>query len=181
MPQITAQILIGRSSTQKGILASHSMVLLEDEQPVWFLQETGAQETGLNGSCVTWIPRRESILADGLLMIAVFAVQSKDLNELASHYIHGAGSDKADLNHDVKPDHLEELSDKCRNLNFGRKLAITVFEGSSISKELPILEQYRVPVEVCTTQYARRSQDQGYDYTVTGSLQQNPVPLQWQH
>jgi hypothetical protein len=181
MSNITASLLIGRSSTKDGIYATHSMYLIEDEVPVWFMQETGIEQTGLNGSCVTWVPRKESILEDGLLMIAIYAVRSKDFIELAEHYIHGIGGDKIDLNTHVTKDHVEELQDKCRNLNFGKKLAITVFEGSAISNQLPILEMYRFPVEVCTAQYSRRPKDQGYDYTVTGSLTKMDYNIQVRH
>lgn len=170
---ITASLLVGRSSTKNGIYATHAMYLIEGEIPVWFMQETGLEQSGLgSGTCITWIPRKESILEDGLLMIAVYAVQSKDFTELAEHYIHGVGGDKADLNTDVADDHLQELREKCRNMNFGRKIAITVYEGSAIANQLQLLENYRLPLEVCTPQYSRRPKDQGYDYVESGSLQE---------
>lgn len=171
MSNITASLLIGRSSTKDGIYATHSMYLIEDEQPVWFLQETGIEQTELEGSCVTWLPRSESILEDGLLMIALYVVKNKDFVELAQKYIHGIGGDKADLNMDVKKENLAELRNKCRNLNFGKKVVITVLEGSAIANDLSILENYRIPLEVCVPQYIRRAQDQNYDFFVTGTLQ----------
>ncbi|EEG78682.1 hypothetical protein [Dethiobacter alkaliphilus] len=181
MSNITASLLIGRSSTKDGIYATHSMYLIEEEKPVWFLQETGIEQTELNGSCVTWVPRSDSVLEDGLMMIALYVVKNKDFVDLAERYIHGVGGDKADLNADVKKENLEELRNKCRNLNFGKKVAITVLEGSAISGQLPVLEDYRLPVEVCIPQYVRRPKDQGYDYTVTGSLRTQRDMPQLQH
>ncbi|MDW7650067.1 MAG: hypothetical protein SCK29_05445 [Bacillota bacterium] len=181
MPAITANILIGRSSTKDGVYATHSMYLIEEEKPVWFLQETGIEETGLNGSCVTWVPRRESILENGLLMIALYVVKSKEIVELADKYLHSVGGDKADLNTDIVKNNLEELRKICRRQKMGRKLVITVMEGSALSSELHLLENYSVPVEVCTPQYSRRPKDQGYDYTVAGSLQQAENPIQIRH
>lgn len=169
---ITANILIGHATNQDGVYASHNMYLIEDIKPVWFLQETGIETTDMNGMCVTWIPRKESILEDGLLMIALYVVKSRDIMEYANRYIHSASGDKADLNEDIKLDNLEELRNKCRALNMGKKLVITVMEDSAISNQLHLLENYRFQVEVCTPQYTRRPAEQGPEYQIAGSLVQ---------
>lgn len=54
-----------------------------------------------------------------------------------------------------------ELREKCRNYKLGKKIVITVMEGSAIANQLQVLEQYDFPLELCTPQYSRRLSDQG--------------------
>ena len=50
---------------------------------------------------------------------------------------------------------LDELREASKEIDVDYKLVVTVLEGSSLRGQLPILEDYRCELEVCTVTYSR--------------------------
>lgn len=171
MASRTAQILIGHSDMYHGgIYPTHVMYLAENSRPVWLLEPVGR---GLAGTAsdqpddeevpawtteaVAWVPSGpEHILEDGLLLLALHVLRDENLLELAESRLPELlkVGRRIDLTKMPKSG-LDELRQRCTQIDLHYKLAVTVLEGSSIHGQLPVLERYPMEVEVCTVTYSR--------------------------
>ncbi|MBF0121282.1 MAG: hypothetical protein HQK79_20805 [Desulfobacterales bacterium] len=181
MSTITAQILIGRGhQNHDGISHSHSVLQLsENSRPGWILKN--------NRKEVVWIPTVETMLEDGLLLIALNFVENKDLQELAKRYFTEGILKKSvyECEHEIKKvseridtlydkissDHLKTLHKKCKEINWGGlKIVICVLKDSHILNQLNIIREYSMDVEICAPIYTRLYSCWGNKVYIQGSL-----------
>jgi hypothetical protein len=186
MGSMTAHVAIGSEDLYHGGLGpSHSMWLWENGRPAWLLHPAIPSPDLGDGrpEPMRLVPSRpEHILADGLLFAAVRAGQEEQLLLLAASLglLALIEDDFIDLSkHDL--DLLERLRDELRQRGLRQKLVISVFGGSSLESQLPVLDDYPVDVEVCTVTYSRLSGGWRSGTEVRGSLRaswgpQGPTP-----
>ena len=75
-----------------------------------------------------------------------------------------------ELYEDIEKQRLEEMYQKCRAAKLNCKLVITVLEGSTIWRQLAVLNEYQMDVEVCTRTFSRLYSDWTNKFTVHGTL-----------
>ncbi len=158
MSAITAQILVGRAHPdRRGIEPTHYLYLSENGKPAWILvsQNIAEPESSSSEKRVTWIPTGENLLEDALLMIAIYVLKVPEIIELAKNYFKNGFHDFLNLSDEIERETLKKLHEKCRHIDDFYKLAITVFEGSTIHPQLKVLEKYKMELEVCTPRYYR--------------------------
>ncbi|MDQ0253343.1 hypothetical protein J2S74_000715 [Evansella vedderi] len=153
MATFTSQILVGNAHPYDGGIygITHFLYLSENSRPAWILQGAGDARKRK----VTWIPTLENMLGDALLMVGLYVVKDETLLKMKEKYFHNENSEHIELYRDVKPEHLEEMYDRCRQLEDKRKLMFSVFAGSSIEKQLPTLRKYHFDIEVCLSTYRK--------------------------
>lgn len=174
MGAINAQILIGQSHSYDGgiINISHSMYLSENGTARWILRS----ENIYGDKCkepviINWVPHINSILEDGLLMIGLFIWKDKELLKLAEKLFKKSLGEFEIINSSViEDDDLKRLHQRCRSLDIRSKLIITALDGSSVLRELELLEKYKMEVEVCKTVYTRSFNAWENQINVKGSL-----------
>jgi hypothetical protein len=169
---LTAQILVGSPHpNHDGINPTHFLFLSENDRPAWMLvQENVFEENRGGAGRITWIPTVEDMLEDALLMIAIHVAKNREVVELARSFNSRIEMDKVAL-----PSVLEEIQRrrlylKCRSILDFPKLVISVFRGSTIDKQLSVLEEYKMDVEVCRVGYSRLSSPWASESTTGGSL-----------
>jgi hypothetical protein len=202
----TAHIAIGIQN-EGGILPTHVAWLFENSRHMWMLEPTALRLTGEStrddrpGSqgLIRWIPEGpDHILEDGLLLIAVHLDEQGGVWKLASELIPRL----VEMDTTKTPDGIEHVCDlnelsykdpaaaehlaRLRNLSkesmpSTAKLIVTTLEGSSIERQLPILERYPIELEVCTVTYSRQRLmgawgpvDPSSPPSVRGSLEPRP-------
>jgi hypothetical protein len=155
MGSFTAQILVGSPHpNHDGIIPTHSIFLSENSQPAWVLVETNVLAGGREeGGVVTWIPTQDA-LEDAILMMAVHVAKSPEVLRQATAF---NSSDWANLAGPsaLKEAHRKRLYQTCRSVVDFPKIVVSVFRGSLIDRQLPVLEQYKMDVEVCRVGYSR--------------------------
>lgn len=150
----TAQILIGKSHPYDGGITNitHILYLSENSIPAWRL--THSHKISTENECV-WIPILGHMLEDALLMIGLYVIQDKDLLESYNSFQTKKGTNRLSLNEDFKEEELNVLRRITKKVKFDGKLMISVFNGSSILRQLPVLKNYQMNVEVCVSQYVK--------------------------
>lgn len=155
MATLTAQILVGTPHPNHGgIYPTHSLFLSENSRPAWILVEAYSGN-GFGNSRITWIPAPENILEDALLMIAIHVCKDDGILELIKSSGTGIESDQVEMYSDTTESQRRQLYKKCREISEFPKIIISIFKGSSIERDLPVLENYTMDVEVCTPIYSR--------------------------
>lgn len=155
MGAITAQILIGQSHPYEGGLVNLEGALLLTENGVarWSLNPWGRAE---HFSCHSWIPDPGTMLEDGLLLLGLHVWKDEMLLQFADKAFQKPLNQIEMLTENVISDQDRyRLHERCRSILQGRKLVITVLEGSSIKRQLDVLFQYPFEVEVCVPTYNR--------------------------
>lgn len=155
MATLTAQILAGSPHPNHGgIDPTHSLFLSENSHPAWILVDSHSGN-GPGDSRIVWIPTLENMLEDALLMIAVHVCKDDGiLNHIKSSGT-GIESGRVEMYSDTTESQRRQLYEKCREIPGFPKIVISIFKGSSIERQLPILENYTMDVEVCTPIYSR--------------------------
>lgn len=145
MGTFTAQILVGRPHPNHGGLdPTHQLFLSENDRPAWILRPLGGE-----GAEIVWIPTVEHTLEDALLLVACQVLKDDSVARAL-----GGHAERLEC-YDVPESDRAELYAKCRALNWPCKLIISVFEGSTILSQLPVLSDYGMDIEVCTPRFSR--------------------------
>ena len=91
-----------------------------------------------------------------MLMIAVYVCKDNGILELIRGFGIGIESGKIEMYSDTTESQRRQLYERCREIPEFPKIVISVFKGSSVGKrDLSILENYTMDVEVCTPIYSR--------------------------
>ena len=172
MGSLTAQMLIGSPHpNHDGINPTHFLFLSENSRPAWLLVEqnvfepSGAQERG-----ITWIPTVEGALEDGLLMIALHVLRSPELVEQARGHNANILSPRVELPSELSQEQREQLIQQCRSIPDFPKIVVSVFRGSLLTMQLPVLGSYGMDLEVCRVGYSRLYSDWTGQTTTEGAL-----------
>lgn len=156
MATLTAQMLIGSPHPQHdGILPTHYLFLSENNRPVLVLvQQNIFQSKEEKPYSITWIPTKENMLEDALLMIAVNVLRDKEILEIVESEGIKIDSNRFDLNDDINELQRNQLYQKCRSVENFPKVILSFFEGSSLKGRLGVLKYYSMDVEVCSPVYS---------------------------
>ena len=155
MASFTAQILVGSAHPYNGgIIPTHFLFLSENDRPAWILVPENVDSKGTIEK-VTWIPSVEYILEDALLMIAIHVVKDRGIRQLADTISKNILTDWVEFE-DVRDQDMEKLYQNCRTIDFGRKVVVTILEGSSIQDAASVLENYKLEAEVCPSTYFKK-------------------------
>jgi hypothetical protein len=159
MATFTSQILVGQKHTyDSGIInITHTLYLSENSRPAWILtpiDELNANKQ--NQQKITWIPTLENMLEDALVMIGLYVLKDKELITLTNQYIKQPNNDFIELYNDVtSTDGLQELYNQARKIESSHKIILSVFQGSSIVNQLPVLKNYQNDIEVCKSIFTK--------------------------
>jgi hypothetical protein len=172
MATLTAQILVGSPHFyHDGINPTHYLYLSENNRPAWVLVHQNIfDEKQLSTSKITWIPTAEDMLEDALLMIAIHVCKDREILEYAKSFNAKFQKDWLEVYADFKETQRKHLYEKCRAITDFPKVIISVFEGSTLEKQLPVLNQYKMNVEVCRVSYSRLHSSMTNDLRINGSL-----------
>jgi hypothetical protein len=180
MATLTASILIGKSHTYDGgIQPTHQLFLSENSWPAWILIPQNfffESNSGAGAEKVTWIPTLENMLEDALLMITLYVLKDKTVQE-AAEQIFNWKNDTYVETYSIDPAHRTRLYAMCRKLAQRYKIIVSVFQESTILMQLNVLTEYGMEVEVCKSRYVRqfnpwtqRMADNGKTDELTGGL-----------
>jgi hypothetical protein len=97
------------------------------------------------------------MLEDGLLMIAVHVVRLRPVTHLLQEFHPKARSLRFEMYDDLDTAQRKELYRTCRENLTAPKLIVSVFEGSSIFRQLPVLKKYKCEIEVCKAVKGRKT------------------------
>lgn len=152
MGTFTAQLLVGRAHPYEGGIygLTHTLYLSENGRPAWILQSLGDSKEP-----ITWIPTVDHMLEDALLMIGLYVFKDEELRNMQERYFTNKNTTYTELYKDVDSKQLEAMRERCRELTCEQKIMISVFEGSSIQSQLPIIKNYDVDFEVCQSVYQK--------------------------
>ena len=173
MATLTAQILIGSPHpNHDGINPTHYLFLSENDRPAWVLVDQNIiQEERSSFPKITWIPTVENMLEDALLMVAIHILKNREIVEMAKGFYSKIESKRFELYSNLNESQRNTLYQKCREISDFPKVIISVFRGSTIEKQLAVLEQYKVDVEVCSPIYSRLYSSWTNENRIGGSLQ----------
>jgi hypothetical protein len=158
MATFTCQILIGQKhSYDSGIInISHTLYLSENSRPAWILSPANIFERQQQSQQkITWIPTLENMLEEALVMIGLYVLKEKELSNLANQFLRNQKEDFIELYQDIHSNDLEQLYKQARKIESSHKIILSVFQGSSILKQLPILKHYHNDIEVCKSSFTK--------------------------
>jgi hypothetical protein len=168
MATMTAQILIGTAHPYDGgINPEYYMYLSENSVARWTIIKENISHRHIDGGdqrIAQWIPTIEFMLEDALMMIGIYIEKDEILTGLAKQFFNGEIPQMAELYKEVPEKDLEKMRVRTREIDFSNKITLSIFTGSTIANQLPILENYKVDVEVCVPVYLR-------EYSVWNSRQ----------
>jgi hypothetical protein len=171
MGTMTAQMLIGAGHpNHDGIDPNRYLFLSENSRPAWLLVEENIFQTTNREKRVVWVPTVESMLEDAFLMIALHVVKDQGLVQLARSYSRVATSHRLELYDSFDDTQRRELYEKCRGLTTFPKMILSVFTGSTLMRQLGVIEKYDMDIEVCTPAYVRLSSAWSRERIVEGSV-----------
>ncbi len=172
MATFTSQILVGRSHPNSGgIIPTHYLLYSENDRPAWALvpENVFTDSSEQTAAKIVWIPTADNPLEDALLMIALFAVRDEKVRALARRHVRNL-DDRLEVPEAFDRPLLEELYEKSRAVQAGHKIVLTLLNNSTIYQHLPILDRYRMEVEVCVTIYSRLYSRWSGGWRTEGSL-----------
>jgi len=156
MGTITAHILVGMPHpSHDGINPTHQLFLVENDRSGWFLVPYFNYADAKEMTKITWIPTTKHTLEDAILMIAIHVLKDREVILLAEKYFKNPRADFIELYKEVTSVQLKELYMACRNIGIYYKIIISLFKSCSIYRELKVLEEYKMDVEVCTPVFSR--------------------------
>jgi hypothetical protein len=165
MGTTTASILVGTAhQSYGGIKPSHQLMLTENSRPAWSLSSLGSTD-----HMAVWIPTIDNMLEDGLLMAGLLAVQDPALLNAASAFRCDFRR-RAEMYEDIAAGDRRKLYEICRKIGPATKLTISVFAGSTLANQLPVLERYRCGVEICSSVYSREYSAWSGNVEVVGTI-----------
>lgn len=159
MASITAAILIGSSPTSNdGIVPTHSLFLSENSRPALILSRLDKDDKRVEDD-VIWIPTIDNLMEDIMLMISINVLKDMDLKD---RFIRLRGKESgqvelASLNQDGLQG-LYGLNKGCLDSNNNFKIIFSVFDGSTLQRQLAKLKDYSMDIEVCPSSYIRQYQ-----------------------
>ena len=160
MGTITAQILVGNEHPYHGgIEPIHYMFLSENSRPAWMLVEQNIYPSQQRFPKITWIPTKEHMLEDALLMIAIHLIKNQELTDMITEEFPNLLSERVEYYNAVNEDKRSQLQKMCRTIPSWPKLCISVFQGSSIQNELNVLKNYSVKTEICLSSDINKNPD----------------------
>lgn len=106
---------------------------------------------------MVWVPTVKDMLEDAFLMIGLHVVKDLELVQLARSFSKVATSHRLELYDSFEETQRRELYEKCRGLTTFPKIILTIITGSSIMRQLGVIEKYDMDIEVCTPSYVRLS------------------------
>ena len=110
------------------------------------------------------------MLEDGLLMVAIHIVKNKEIIKIANDFSGKIDSQSLELSIELNNKQRDILYQKCRDLPVFPKLIVSVFRSSTIEKQLVVLENYKMEIEVCTPIYSRLYSRWTEKFQIEGSL-----------
>lgn len=172
MGTFTSQILIGQKHSYEGglINISHILYLSENDRPAWVLTSANIEDQRSRLKKKVWIPTLENMLEDALLMIGLYVLKDEKLVKLAKQSLQYPDSDYIELYKDIDSDQLQELYIQARKIEASHKIVLSVFHGSSIMAQLPVLKDYRNDIEVCSSVYRKERSVWSGEYGFCGEL-----------
>jgi hypothetical protein len=173
MSTFTCQILVGQKHSYDGgiINISHTLFLSENSRPAWVLSPTNMFNDAKNPQPPkTWIPTIENMLEDALVMIGLYILKDDQLITLANQNFCDINKDFIECYDDIQSADIQELYKHARKIQSSHKIVISVFQGSSILKQLPILKQYQNDIEVCKSIYTKENSLWSRQFEENGAL-----------
>jgi hypothetical protein len=173
MGTFTAQILVGKKhSYDSGIInISHSLFLSENSSPAWILSPLDLfEQPEQPRSRITWIPTIENMLEDALVMIGLYVLKDEKLLRMAEKHFTNPRKDFIELYNDINQENLQELYNQTQLIKSGHKITLSVFEGSSILKQLPVLKKYQNDIEVCQSIFKKEYSPWSKQFETIGDL-----------
>ncbi|MDQ8733984.1 hypothetical protein [Paenibacillus sp. LHD-38] len=157
MATITAQMLLGQTHPYDGGVTNvtHHVWLTENSVARWTLMRIDDPT-----SVIRWIPHPETMLEDGLLMVGLFVFSDSELTSEAQSVLGPL------LEVQVMPSDIE-IREKLYAINRKQmpdlKVALTIFEGSSLYSQYNVFDHYMGwDVEVCLSQLRREKPRSGW-------------------
>lgn len=180
-------ILIGTACQYHGgINPTHTLTFRENGRAVLRLHAIAPDpERGDSQPDIHWITSPEQIVENALLMIGLHVCDIPQLKEAALRFRKLKPAPENDLSACAGSKKLRALHQLCRKLFPPRcKLVITVCDQSSARKQLSVLKDYPMEVEVCTPEFQRlwnvwSKEDDKMEVLgnfYTGSLSEPPPP-----
>ncbi|WP_052947585.1 hypothetical protein [Aneurinibacillus tyrosinisolvens] len=158
MATMTATILVGTAHPNDGgINPSHFLFLSENSRPAWMLvpQNIIEHEYKKELKKVTWIPTLEHMLEDALVMIGLYVLKDAEIIQLFKKHFIGKNRTFISLYEDIPTSALEQMYGRMQQLTTDVKVVVSVFNGSSIMKNISIVKDYPFDIEVCPTSFRR--------------------------
>lgn len=153
MGTFTAQLLVGNAHPYEGGIygITHTLQLSENGRPAWVLNS----KNDATKNTITWIPTLEHMLEDALLMIGLYVWKDEALCNMKEQYFTNQQKNDIELYEDIDPKHLAEMHARCRDISSRTKIVMSVFEGSTIQTQLPVIYAYDHDFEVCLSVYQK--------------------------
>jgi hypothetical protein len=173
MGTITAQILAGRGhQNHDGIIPNHYLFLSENDRPAWIMVNQNVyQYPSGNQPRLIWIPTVENMLEDALLMLAIHGVQAPEMVAMYERFVRKKDAERIFMYEDFTEVQRAEMYQQNRKADFGScKIVLTILKMSSIERQIPILAEYKMDVEVCAPKYTRLYSQWDRRVRETGSL-----------
>jgi len=152
MATYTASVLVGHSHPNHGgITPTHELFLSENDQPAWILvPHLPTSEFRKK----IWIPTVENMLEDGLLMISTLVLRNKDIRSSLMQFYKRLSSIRL---YSIPVDDLRKIHARSRSVYEGInvKICFSIYEESTLKKQLKVLKEYPFEMEVCHTTFSR--------------------------
>lgn len=159
MATMTAQLLIGSAHPYDGgIYPDYYMYLSENGVARWTIIKENISSEHVQGEdmrIAQWIPTIEYMLEDALLMIGIYILKDEELVKMAKQIFNGEIPKTAALYEEVSTQELEKMRERVRQINHPYKMTLSIFQGSTIMKQVKVLEAYPMDVELCLPVYLR--------------------------
>ncbi|RSK27624.1 hypothetical protein EJF36_12470 [Bacillus sp. HMF5848] len=166
MGTTTAQILIGQAHPYEGgIMPDYSMQLIENSVPKWILTPHGVKTP-----TAIWIPTIEHMLEDALIMIGLFVLKDEELLRIANQFKQIKDLNKISMYEDIPEKGCELMRERVRQIDRNYKVALSVYNGSSIARQVDVLSNYQMDVEVCMPIFVREYSVWTNTHEAKGSL-----------
>lgn len=168
MATFTAQFLIGSQHPYGGgIIPKFRMYFSENDRPAWVIRrEEGGRPLTI------WIPWKDRTIEDAFLIISLYVLRDEEILKRFENIL-----DKKlpiDLNWEFDKEELKELYEINREVlkkHGGFKVVISVLESSHIEKQLPVVKDYEIGLEVCKSVYGTFSNPFTGKRGIRGSLE----------
>jgi hypothetical protein len=176
MATYTAQALVGQAHPNHGgITPTQRLYLSENSRPAWILLSEGIPGQGSDRTSekIIWTPTLDRMMEDALLMIALYVLEDPTARQIAGASLNGESKRALDVGAVFDEQTRQKLYARCRAMENRYKLVLTVLEGSSIARQLGVLDAYSMDVEVCTPRYSRSYSRWRDEVIVRGTLDAN--------
>ncbi|MCK8825366.1 hypothetical protein [Fuchsiella alkaliacetigena] len=154
MAVLTAQMLIGTNHyNQTGLNPSHYLFLSENSRPVWILVSQNIFSSNDDFKTI-WIPGLEDTLEVALLMIAIYVLKDEEIRRIVREHLGDLNQESVEVHREISKKVRKQLYKKCRQLNYRSKVVLTIIKESQINRQLEVLTEYQLELDICTPQYS---------------------------